>query len=80
MKEKVKKITLNELEFEKEKLFKELQFKIMEVYYMSGKARLSREKSDFEAYVSASAQYEDKYNQLVKVEEQIRLLRLKSLK
>lgn len=70
-----KQETLNGLIKERETLLTELQKKLIEVHSLSRIARETKSQTDFDAYVTASAEYESKYTQLVKVEERIRTLK-----
>ena len=69
--------TLNALKKERETLQKKLQSSLKEVYQLSAQARVSKKIENFNAYVSASAEYENLYNQLTKVEKQLKVLSAK---
>ncbi len=70
-----KQETLNGLMKERETLLTELQKKLIEVHSLSRIARETKNQTDFDAYITASAEYESKYTQLVKVDERIKNLK-----
>ena len=69
-----KELTIDSLKRERETLYSKLQGSLKEVYQRSAQARVSKTREDFNAYVRASAEYENLYNQLIKVEKQLKVL------